>query len=100
KILDLLGNEIPKGMYEKALQNRTNRTYQCKTVDEINTALNEKGDGFVEAMWCGDEACEDKVKELTGAGSRCIPFEQKNISDVCVCCGKPAKHMVLWGKAY
>ncbi|MBQ5417681.1 MAG: proline--tRNA ligase, partial [Oscillospiraceae bacterium] len=100
KILDLLGNEIPKGMYEKALQNRTNRTYQCKTVDEINTALNEKGDGFVEAMWCGDEACEDKVKELTGAGSRCIPFEQKNISDVCICCGKPAKHMVLWGKAY
>ena len=76
KILDLLGNEIPKGMYEKALQNRTNRTYQCKTVDEINAVLNEKGDGFVEAMWCGDEACEDKVKELTGAGSRCIPFEQ------------------------
>jgi len=51
-------------------------------------------------MWCGDEACEDKVKELTGVGSRCIPFEQEEITDTCICCGKPAKHMVLWGKAY
>ena len=100
KINDLLKNEIPKGMFEKAAANRTNKTYQCKTVDEINAALTEKGDGFVEAMWCGDEACEDKVKELTGAGSRCIPFEQHEISDKCVCCGKPAKCMVLWGKAY
>ena len=51
-------------------------------------------------MWCGDEACEDKVKEETGVGSRCIPFEQEQISDKCVCCGKPAKCMVLWGNAY
>ena len=66
----------------------------------ISKALEEKGDGFVKAMWCGDEACEDKVKEVTGVGSRCIPDEQEQISDVCVCCGKPAKCMVLWGKAY
>ena len=52
------------------------------------------------AMWCGDEECEDKVKELTGVCSRCIPFEQEHLSDTCVCCGKPAKHMVYWGKAY
>ena len=51
-------------------------------------------------MWCGDEACEDKVKEETGAGSRCIPFEQEQLFDKCVCCGKPAKQMVYWGKAY
>ena len=51
-------------------------------------------------MWCGEEACEDAVKEQTGVGSRCIPFEQEQLSDVCVCCGKPAKHMVYWGKAY
>lgn len=51
-------------------------------------------------MWCESEECEDKVKEETGAGSRCIPFQQENISDVCVCCGKPARTMVLWGKAY
>ena len=100
KVTDLLENEIPAGMFAAALENRSKRTYQCTGTDEIIKALEEKGDGFVEAMWCGDEACEDKVKELTGVGSRCIPFAQHNVSDKCVCCGKPAKHMVLWGKAY
>lgn len=92
--------EVRDGIYKKALDNRERKTYRCKNIDEINKALKENGDGFVKAMWCGDEACEDKVKELTGAGSRCIPFEQENLSDKCVCCGKEAKHMVLWGKAY
>ena len=100
KVTDLLENEIPAGMFAAALENRSKRTYQCTSTDEIIKALEEKGDGFVEAMWCGDEACEDKVKELTGVGSRCIPFAQHNVSDKCVCCGKPAKHMILWGKAY
>ncbi len=92
--------EAHDGMYEKALANQKNRTYECTSMDEIVKALEEKGDGFVNAMWCGEEACEDEVKEKTGVGSRCIPFEQKKLSDVCVCCGKPAKHMVCWGKAY
>ena len=92
--------EVHDGIYNRALENREKRTYACKTIDEINAALTANGDGFVKAMWCGDEACEDKVKELTGVGSRCIPFEQENISDTCVCCGKPAKQMVYWGKAY
>lgn len=94
-----LEKTIPDAMYEKALNNLKNRTYRCASIDEMNAAL-ENGDGFIEAMWCGDEACEDRVKELTGAGSRCIPFEQHEIGDKCVCCGKEAKHMVLWGKAY
>ncbi|MGN0690159.1 MAG: proline--tRNA ligase [Oscillospiraceae bacterium] len=92
--------EVHDGLYNKALENREKRTYACKSIDEINKALAENGDGFVKAMWCGDEACEDKVKELTGVGSRCIPFDQEHISDTCVCCGKPAKQMVYWGKAY
>ncbi|MBR1422127.1 MAG: proline--tRNA ligase [Ruminococcus sp.] len=100
KIKELLDKDIPEGMYAKAAENRSNRTYICKNTDEIVRALEEKGDGFVKAMWCGEEACEDKVKELTGVGSRCMPFEQENISDTCVCCSKPAKKMVLWGKAY
>ena len=91
---------VRDGIYQKALENRERRTYACKTTDEIIKALEDNGDGFIKAMWCGDEECEDKVKELTGVGSRCIPFEQENLSDVCVCCGKPAKKMVLWGKAY
>ena len=91
---------VRSGIYQKALENREKHTYECKTVDEINAKLEENGDGFVKAMWCGDEECEDKVKELTGVGSRCIPMEQESFSDTCVCCGKKAKYMVYWGKAY
>ncbi len=92
--------EVRDGIYAKALANRENKTYSCTTMDEIKQSIAEKGDGFVQAMWCGDEECEDKVKAETGVGSRCIPFVSDNISDKCVCCGKPAKHNVLWAIAY
>ena len=92
--------EVHDALYKAALENRERRTYACTSLEEITKTLEEKGDGFVKAMWCGDEACEDKVKELTGVGSRCIPFEQEQLSDICVCCGKKAKYMVYWGKAY
>ncbi len=92
--------EVHNGLYKKALENRENRTYRCTSIDEIKAVLEKNGDGFVNAMWCGSEECEDKIKELTGVGSRCIPFAQENLGDTCVCCGKPAKHMVCWGKAY
>ena len=92
--------EVHDGIYARALENRENRTYSCTTMDEITKALEENGDGFVKAMWCGDEACEDTVKEVTGVGSRCMPFGVEKISDKCVCCGKPADKIVYWGKAY
>ena len=92
--------EVHDALYKAALENRERRTYACTSLEEITKTLEEKGDGFVKAMWCGDEACEDKVKEVTGVGSRCIPFEQEQLSDTCVCCGKKAKYMVYWGKAY
>ncbi len=105
--LDALETEIPKlleavhnGLYEKALANREARTYTCINIEEIQKVLAEKGDGFIKAMWCGEENCEDEVKAQTGVGSRCIPFEQQVLSEKCVCCGKPAKAMVYWGKAY
>ena len=91
---------VRAGIWQKAVENRERRTHSCRTVDEMKKCLEENGDGFIKAMWCESEECEDKVKELTGVGSRCIPFAQENISDVCVCCGKPAKKMVLWAKAY
>lgn len=93
-------NAYAEAIYNKALENVKNRSYACTSIDEINEKLAANGDGFVKAMWCGEEECEDKVKELTGVGSRCIPFEQENLSETCVCCGKPAKYMVYWGKAY
>ena len=91
---------VRDGMYEKALANREARTYTCETMEEITEKLKANGDGFVRAMWCGDEECEDKVKEVTGVGSRCIPLQQENVSEKCVCCGRPAKHLVYWGIAY
>ena len=100
EVIPQLLQEIHDSLYQKALENRANRTYPCTSLDEIVQVLSDKGDGFIEAMWCGEEACEDKVKEVTGVSSRCIPFEQKTLSDTCVCCGKPAKHLVYWGKAY
>ncbi len=92
--------EVRDGLYAKALENREKRTHSCTGIDEIKESLAKDGDGFIKAMWCGDEECEDKIKELTGVCSRCIPFEQEHLSDTCVCCGRPAKHMVYWGKAY
>lgn len=68
--------EAHDGMFNKAFENQKNRTYACTNLDEINKAL-ENGDGFIKAMWCGEEACEDEVKEKTGVGSRCILFEQE-----------------------
>ena len=98
--IDSLLKALAENIYNIAYENMEKRTYDCTTTDEIKAMLNENGDGFIRAMWCGEEECEDKVKELTGVGSRCIPFDQKQISDKCVCCGKPAKHMLYWGKAY
>lgn len=92
--------EVHDGLYKAALENRERRTYTCTTMDEITKTLEEHGDGFIKAMWCESEECEAKVKEVTGVGSRCIPLKQEIISDKCVCCGKPAKKLVYWGKAY
>ena len=86
-------------MLENARARRDSKTYVAKNMDEFEKIINETP-GFIKAMWCGDQACEDKIKEMTGATSRCIPFEQEEISDTCVCCGKKAKHMVYWGRAY
>ena len=90
---------IQKDMLETARAHRDSHTYVARDYQEFVKTINEKP-GFIKAMWCGDQACEDRIKEDTAATSRCIPFEQEQISDVCVCCGKPAKKMVYWGRAY
>lgn len=92
--------EVKEGLYAKALENRERRTYVCRSADEINECYAKNGDGFVKAMWCGDEKCEEEIKERTGASSRCIPAEQENLGDKCVCCGQKADTMVYWGRAY
>ena len=92
-------NELAQNIYNRALENRENRTWTATTMDEVKE-LAEKNNGYIKTMWCGDLACEEKMKEEAGLPSRCMPFEQEKLSDVCPCCGKPANLMVYWGKAY
>jgi len=104
--LDELETAIPKALddlraalYQKALENRERRTWAARDLKEMKE-IADRDNGFIKAMWCGDTECELKLKEVAGVTSRCMPFEQEQVSDVCVCCGKPAKKMVIWGKAY
>ncbi len=92
-------DSIQNDMFEKAKEHRDSHTYAVKDYDEFKQTVKERP-GFIKAMWCGCRECEDKIKEDTGATARCIPFDQEQISDVCVCCGRPAKKMVYWGRAY
>lgn len=98
KVGELL-ETIQKDMLERARAHREAHTYVAKNMEEMGDILTNTP-GFVKAMWCGCQECEDKIKEQFAATSRCMPFEQEELSDVCVCCGKPAKKMVYWGKAY
>ena len=91
--------EIHKGLYAKAKKNLEDNTYPCATLAEVKEKMETQG-GFAKTMWCGELECELKMKEEAGVSSRCIPFEQEHLSDVCACCGRPAKKMVYWGVAY
>lgn len=91
--------DIQKSLLEKARSAQIAKTSTAANMEEFNNILDSKL-GFVKAMWCGDRACEDAIKETAGATSRCMPFEQESVSDTCVCCGKPAKKLVYWGRAY
>ena len=105
--LDNLAEEIEKALsdvhgalYEKAKKNLVEKTFTAHSYEEfLDIAANHPG--FIRAMWCGETECEEKLKDVTGGvKSRCIPFEEEHVSDVCVCCSKPAKHMVVWGRQY
>lgn len=98
-VIPQLLEEIQQSLLEKARALREERTWAVTNMDEFTAQINEK-QGFIKAMWCGDRACEEAVKEKTAATARCMPFEQETLSDVCFCCGKPAKQMVVWGRAY
>ena len=96
--LTILDN-MQQGMLEKARAHRDSHIFDAKNYDELKD-IAENRPGFIRAMWCGSLECEMKIKDDLAVSSRCMPFEQENISDVCVCCGKPAKKLVYWGKAY
>lgn len=97
-VLDLLAG-IQRDLYTRARENMESHTYTARDYEEFSRIFTE-GNGIVKAMWCGDEACENRIKEQFAVTSRCIPFSQEQISDTCVCCGRPASKMVMWGRSY
>ena len=98
-VVPQLLDAVHEGLYNRAKQNLENNTKVCMTLDEVKTFMETEG-GFAKTMWCGELDCELEMKEKAGVSSRCMPLEQETVSDVCVCCGKPAKHMIYWGVAY
>ena len=102
KIKERLSNlldEIQENMFNECLKRKEDKTTVAYSLDEIEKNL-EKNQGYVKTMWCGDVACENKIKDVTGAHSRCIPFKQEKLSDICPICGKNANKMVIWGRQY
>lgn len=94
----LLG-DIQRDMYDRALRRREEMTYSVTDLEEFKSIMNSHP-GFIKAMWCGNAECEEKIKEIRGTKSRCIPFEQEKVSDKCVVCGKEAHELVIWGIQY
>ena len=101
-----LGERIPalldtvqQGLFDKARTNLDSHIFEAHSLEEAKKLQEEKG-GFIKTMWCGDAACEEKMKEQAGLSSRCIPFQQENLGGVCPICGRPAKTMIYWGVAY
>ena len=98
KVAELL-ETIQKDMLERARQHREEHTFDAHNMEEMKDIADNKP-GFIRAMWCGCQECENKLKEEVGVTSRCMPFAQENLGDTCIVCGKPAQKMVYWGKAY
>lgn len=95
KLLD----EIQQNMYNTCKKRMEAKTTIAHNLEEFQANMNTE-QGFIKAMWCGSSECEEKIKELTSAKSRCMPFEQEHIGDTCVCCDKKADKMVVWGRQY
>ena len=90
---------VHEGLFERAKKNLEDHIYEAHSLEEAK-ALQEQNGGFIKTMWCGDEACELKMKEVAGMSSRCMPFAQEHLDDVCPVCGRKAVKSILWGVAY
>ncbi len=92
-------SEYKLALYEKASANRAAKTFSATSMDEM-TKIAAENSGYINAMWCGELECELAIKDKANLSSRCMPFNQEKLAETCVCCGKPAKSMVVWGKSY
>lgn len=99
KVAELLIEE-QNALFEKAKKNLEDNTYTADSLEEVMDIVENKNGGFIKTMWCGDPACEAEMKEKAGLTSRCIPFEQEQVGDKCLICGKRSETMIIWGIAY
>ena len=97
--IDGLLDDVQQGLFDKAKKNLDSHIFEAHSLEEAKRLQSENG-GFIKTMWCGELACELKMKEEAGMSSRCIPFEQEDLGDTCPICGKKAKHMIYGGVAY
>jgi prolyl-tRNA synthetase len=88
---------IQASIYDRALEFRRAHTFEPKDYDELKAVIEN---GWAFSWWCGDEACETKVKEETKASTRCIPLDQESGEGTCIVCGKRATERVIFGRAY
>ena len=93
KLLDV----VQKEMLEKSRRNRDARVVEADSLDGILKGV--EGKNFVKAGWCGHRECEDKVKEYAQATAR-VMVDEEGVPEVCAICGKPAKHKVIFARAY
>ena len=97
-VKDLL-EDIHRNMYAQARKNLEDNTYRAESLEEVKTIVSSKG-GFVKTKWCGELACELKMKEDAGVSSRCMPLEQSGTEGVCPVCGRKCATDIYWGVAY
>ena len=99
KIIGETLEDIHNSMFNDCKKRMEEKTTIAYNINEFKENM-DTNQGFIKAMWCGKEECENKIRELTGAKSRCMPFNQEKISNKCVCCGEPAEKMVIWARQY
>ena len=99
KEIDKTLKDIHTNMFNECKKRMEEKTTVALNMEEFKRNM-EENQGFIKAAWCGKTECEEKIRELTGAKSRCIPFEKEHISDACVCCGEKAINTVIWGRQY
>ena len=91
-------DKIQDNLYKRATERRDALTFKATNLEEMKNILDTQP-GFIHADWCGNPECELKIKEIKGCKSRCIT-EEPLITGKCVCCGRDAKHHVIWGLQY
>lgn len=92
--LDKIQNE----MFNAAKKSLNENTIQVSDYTKFKNTI-ENG-GFIKAVWCGNQVCEEKIKEETGADIRVIPFDAENTYGKCIYCSNKGTSMPIFARGY